>query len=238
VLAPEIALFCALVDIAVLDERGRFFGGARTQIQSHQWSGSGRLAPGEKLVRTELVGFDRVPGFVEHARPVLFRPDAVEPVVAGNKISSGITNDRHAELADFVQNVFTKSARVRELRPGIVDSLVDGAAQVLQKRSEQVRIERGDSSPGIDINASTGSRRHRLATSSQAACDGREKYSSGTSNACAGSLLQKGTSRTRMSIHRNEWRTPRIYQRCRNNASASMPLKTIVYAAASKRYLR
>ena len=94
----------------------------------------------------------------ESARAVLYWSNAIQPVVAGNKIPSGIANDRHSELTDLVENVFTKSVSIRELRSRIVDALVDGAPQMFQERAEQIAIERRDGSTGININPRSGSR--------------------------------------------------------------------------------
>ena len=153
VLAAQIAPASSLLHVAILDERGGFFGRSGPQIQAHERFGAGGFTPGKKFVGSELVRLGGVPSFVENARPTLFWTDAVEPVIAGNKITSRITNDRNTQLADFAEHVLAKTVGVGEFRPGLVDAFVDGASEMFEKRPEQVAIKRRDGPPGIDVNA-------------------------------------------------------------------------------------
>ena len=50
------------------------------------------------------------------------------------------------------EHIFAKSVGVGELRARIVNALVNRASQMLKKRSEQIAVEWGDRSPGVDVN--------------------------------------------------------------------------------------
>ncbi len=165
-LTPQVAPASSLFDIAILHQRCRFFRRSSAKIQPHQRFRARGLAPGHKFVGSELIGLNRVPGLIQRARTIFLRPYAIEPVVSGNKISSRIPNDRNSQLSDFVEDVLTKSAGVGELRPGFVDALVNGAAQVLKERTKQIAIERRNGSSGVDVDPRGCAGTHRRSGSS------------------------------------------------------------------------
>ena len=70
------------------------------------------LAPSHEFIRTELICVDRVPSFIKHARTGLLGADAVEPVVARNKIAARIANDGNSHPAHFFHDVLAKSAGI------------------------------------------------------------------------------------------------------------------------------
>ena len=191
VLAPQLAPLRAPVDIAVLHQRRRVLRGSGAQIQSHQRQRAHLLAPRHVFVRAELIRVDGIPCLVEHARAILLRADAVEPVVAGNKVPAGITNDGNAELANFIHHVLAKTVGVRKLRAGIVDAFVNRATEMLKEGAEKIAVQRSDRSPGVHEDARglvCGRRtlRRQKATKQSAG---------GQCQPCAGSLLQETASR-------------------------------------------
>src|SRR6185437_16965163 len=93
--ASQIAPLSALVDVAILQQRSRLFRRSGSEVQSHQGEGPDGFAPGHVLVCSELVRVHRVPGLIQNLGTILFRADTVQPVVSGDKVSSGITNDRN-----------------------------------------------------------------------------------------------------------------------------------------------
>ena len=115
VLAAQIAPLGSLFDVTVLHQRCRFFGSTGTQVQSHQGQCSGRLAPRHKFIGAELVGLDRVPGFVQHTRAVRPGTDAIQPVVAGHEVAAWIPHDRYSQLTDFIENIFAKPVGIGRL---------------------------------------------------------------------------------------------------------------------------
>src|SRR5690242_9390790 len=56
------------------------------------------IAPSEEFIGANLVGFDRVPSFCRGCAEDLSWPDTIEPVVAGEEIPSGISNDWNPEV--------------------------------------------------------------------------------------------------------------------------------------------
>ena len=142
ILPPQLAPLRPLLDVAIFHQRRRLLRRPRAQIQSHQRLRPRQLAPRHELVRAKLIRIQRIPRLVQHHRPVLLRPDAVEPVVARHKISAGIPNDRHVDLPNLLQRVFAESVRIRQLRSRIVNALIDRAPKMLEKRPKYISIDR------------------------------------------------------------------------------------------------
>src|SRR3984957_16164009 len=90
VLATKFAPASSLLYVAVLHQRGRLLGRPRAQIQAHQRFGPNQAAPGHELVRTELIRVQSVPGLVQHMGAIGLGSDSIEPVIAGDEISSGM----------------------------------------------------------------------------------------------------------------------------------------------------
>src|ERR1700733_2125862 len=164
VLAPQITPASALFHVAIFHQRCRFFRRTSSQVQAHQWLSSGRTRPSHEFIRTELIRVERVPRFVQNARPILPRANAIEPVVAGNKVASRIADDGHAHFAHLIHDVSAKTTAVGELRARIVNSFVDGAAEMLQERAEEIAVNGSDGAPGVDedSNRSAGGRSRGL----------------------------------------------------------------------------
>jgi hypothetical protein len=122
ILSPEFAPTRAFVHVAVFNELSRLLRGAGTEIHGEERLRGGQAAPREKFIRAKLIGINRVPGFVENGGSISSGADAIQPVIAGNKISSGIADDGNAEFADFVQDIFAETVGVGEFRLRIVDA--------------------------------------------------------------------------------------------------------------------
>ena len=52
-----------------------------------------------------------------------------------------------------MQHVLAEAIRIGQFRSGIIDAFIDGAPQMLEKRAEEIAIERRDGAPVIDKNA-------------------------------------------------------------------------------------
>jgi len=151
--AAQIAPLRPLFDVAVFHQRGSLFRCTRSKIQTHQWFGSYDLGPCHEFIRPELVGIDCVPGFVEDPRAILLWANAIEPVVARNEVAARIPDDGNAEPLYLLNHIFAEASAVREARCRIVNTLIDGASQMLKKGAEEVAIKRSDHTPGIYENA-------------------------------------------------------------------------------------
>src|SRR5579863_1164549 len=203
-LPPQIAPTRSLLHIAILHQRGSILRGSGSQVQSHQGQRAHSFTPRQEFIRPELIRLDGVPGLVERARPLFLRPHAIQPVVPGNKIPSRITDDRNSHLVNFVEHILTKSADVGELRPRIVNALVNRPPQMLKKRPEQIAVERSDRSSRIDVNPrsrggiASGSTLPRAAGRKRRRPQQRRRRAS---HARARSLFKKPTSGSGESIH-------------------------------------
>ena len=138
---PQIAPARAALEVAVLDVVHGHLDRTRAEVHAEQRLGADGAAPFDELVGAELIGLERIPRALEHGRPLRFRTDAVEPVVAGDEVASRVADDRHAEFLDLAHDVGAESFGVGERRPGLVHARVDGAAQVLQERSQHAPVE-------------------------------------------------------------------------------------------------
>jgi hypothetical protein len=70
---------------------------AGAEVQPEQRLSADQAAPLDKLVRAELVRFERIPGTIEQHGPLRLRTNPVEPVVPRDEIASRIANDRYAK---------------------------------------------------------------------------------------------------------------------------------------------
>src|SRR4029077_8026607 len=91
--APQFAPARALFHIAIFHQRGGFLRRTGTKIEPHERKSAHGLAPGHEFIGAEPVAVEGIPRLVEHARTVLLRAYAVQPVVAGDEISARIAND-------------------------------------------------------------------------------------------------------------------------------------------------
>src|SRR4029078_11976532 len=97
VLPAQLAPLRALVHVAVLDVGHRLLRGAGAEVEAEQRLGAHEPAPLHELVGAELVRLERVPGPLQHARALVLRPHAVEPVVTRDEVAPRIAPARTAE---------------------------------------------------------------------------------------------------------------------------------------------
>ena len=151
---PQLAPPGSSRDIAVLDECGRVLYGPGAEVEPEKWLGGHQPRPCDEFVSAELIGLQRIPGAIENGRPVFLGTDAIQPVITGYEISAGVANDGHSKVADLLHDIGAESVAVGEFRPRIVDALVNGASQVLQKRAEEVTVNRTNLAGRIDDDTS------------------------------------------------------------------------------------
>ena len=111
---PQLAPLRAAIDVAVLDIGNRHLRGTGAEVHPEQRLGPDRATPIDEIVGAELIRLDRVPRPFEQRRPLHFRANAVEPVVAGHKVAAGVASDRNAKLFHFADDVATESLRISE----------------------------------------------------------------------------------------------------------------------------
>jgi len=78
---------------AVLQEMAGFVRSSGSQVDAQHRLCAGRPAPFDKLVGTESIGFRAQPRQIQTGRPLCYRTDTVFPVVTGEEIAAGVTND-------------------------------------------------------------------------------------------------------------------------------------------------
>src|SRR6185503_3149487 len=139
--APQVAPFRAAVDVAVLDVGDRLLRRAGAEVHPQQRLGAHQPAPVDEFVGAELIRLERIPRAIENGWPLGLRADAIEPVVARDEISSWITNDGHAKLADLAGDIRAKAARIGHRRAGFINTRVDGPPEVLEEGTEEPSIE-------------------------------------------------------------------------------------------------
>jgi hypothetical protein len=161
ILTAEFAPFGAFVDVAILHQGSSLLGCASSQVDSEKWLSTGGAAPRDIFVGAEGVGVEGIPRLVEDLWALFLGPHAVEPVIAGDEVAAGIADDRHAEFADFFQDILAEAPGVGELGGRIENAFVDGAAEVFEEGAKEVGINWCDNTPCVDEDPSCrgGSRR-------------------------------------------------------------------------------
>ena len=98
--------------LQVLDVGDGHLRGARAEVHAEQGLGPDRAAPVDEVIGPELIRLERVPGPLEHRRPLRFRTDAIEPVVSGHEVATRIPGDRNGKLLHLAHHVGPKSLRI------------------------------------------------------------------------------------------------------------------------------
>src|SRR5262249_55516755 len=84
--------------------------------------------------------------------PLVLRADPIFPVIARRKISSGIAQDRHAQLLHYIDYVFTVSVGIGKRISFVVNAAVNHSPQMLREISKQERIHLTDLTIDIDLD--------------------------------------------------------------------------------------
>jgi len=142
--------------VGVLHEFTGRVHAAGTQIDGFHDLHPGLPGPVHKLVQTEGIGFQGVPGTVQAARPGFDRANSILPVVAGDKISARVADHCGTELLDEFHHVPTESVFVRLGVAGLVDAGVDAAAHVFHEGAEDPAGDPADGEVAVNDNPCTG----------------------------------------------------------------------------------
>ena len=67
------------------------------------------------------------------------------PIEAGDKVAAGITDQGYLQFTDQVQNILTEAVLICLRMSGLVDTGVDGAAKMLNKRTVKAVVGMSDS---------------------------------------------------------------------------------------------
>ena len=136
----------AALEITVFQYILGFFRPSGPQIDSHHDIRSGFLCPVGKFIQTELVAFNHRPCQIHLGRTHVFRTYAVFPMIAGHKIAAGITYNRNLQLPHQIQTILPHPLLIGKGAVFLIDSLVYGSSQMLNKRTEN---------PFVHLNGTT-----------------------------------------------------------------------------------
>ena len=132
----QITVVGAALEVAVLQHIFCIFRSAGSEIDGHHDVTAGFFRPVRKLIQTEFVCLNHAPGKIRFCRPFVFRTYAVFPVIARDKVSARVTDDRYLKLFDKIQGIFSEALLVGESTSFLIDAFVNGASQVLDKGTE------------------------------------------------------------------------------------------------------
>src|SRR5581483_9702915 len=155
--------------VGVFQPAQRLVGGAGAQVEVEIRRGAHGTGEGEQLLGSEAVGLHGVPGQVVPGGPLLHRPDAVAPVVAGGEVAAGPAQHGGAQLAHRGEDVGAASL-LGAGRVGVEDAAVHGAADVLDELAVDLRVD--GAAPALAVDAEAGAGGHRGAPSLAAGAAG------------------------------------------------------------------
>lgn len=91
-----------------------------------------------------MIGFDRLPGQFAHPGAARLGADAVQPVVAAEKITARIAHDGEIEFLQRGQDIAAQAVRVGVRGSRLVDAAIDAAAHVFGKAAKEQRRKIGN----------------------------------------------------------------------------------------------
>ena len=106
-----------------------FIKSSGSKVQAEVWLSADNLAPFHEFIGTKLVGFSAYPSKLRPkftladdvigdyslalpSRPVLSRANAIQPMVCSDKVATGISNYRHIEVFESINDIFAEAVLV------------------------------------------------------------------------------------------------------------------------------
>src|SRR5690606_24536731 len=121
--------------VAIFDQIAGRIHPSRSEVDRHHHFGIRLLRPLRKLIRADIVRFDRSPREIGAPWPILERANAVLPILTGYKIAPRITNDRHLQLLYQLDDVLPEAVFICSRMIRLVNAAVHSASQMLDKRT-------------------------------------------------------------------------------------------------------
>ena len=124
------------------------------EVQSEVRFSADKIAPLHELIRAKLVALRLgPPGELWSLRALVFRSNAVDPMVCCDKVASRIAHDWHVELFERIDHVFAEAVLVdqvfvRVLR--VVQAAVDASSHVLSETAIYVVVDLAELVGGED----------------------------------------------------------------------------------------
>ena len=141
VLDPGVGQLGARTDVGVLEDVESLLDTAGAEVHRVHQLAVRLVQPAGELVDPDLVGLRGVPREVEPGRAVLLRADRVLPAEAGDEVAAGVADGRDTQLADELEYVLPEPFGVGAGVAGLVDPVVDAAAEVLDKGAEKTAVD-------------------------------------------------------------------------------------------------
>ena len=138
----EVAPCRSARKIAIFDHISRVLNRARSHVYGSHDISARFFCPVNEIIDSDLICFDGVPGAVKANGSAFTRADSVLPVVARKKIAARIAHKPYAQIFYQFNDITSESLLIGGFVPRLVNARVHGAPQVLDKRTEQLIIDR------------------------------------------------------------------------------------------------
>ena len=138
--------------VAILDPGLRLVHAARAHVDADVRLGAENATVLDEFVGPEAVRLLAAPGELDAARPLLFRSDAIGPVVAADEVAAGPAQDRHPQVAGGLQDILAEPVLVAQRRTFLIDAAVDTASQVLDEVAIDVAVHLADAAVEVDLD--------------------------------------------------------------------------------------
>ena len=146
----------ARADVGVLQHVDGLEHAAGAQVDRVHQLAADLLDPARELVQPDLVGLGRVPRQVQPGGPLVPRAHGVLPAEAGDEVATRVADGGDTELADQLDHVGPEALGVGGRVSGLVDPVVDAAAQVLDERAEDAAGDGADGEVRVERELSGG----------------------------------------------------------------------------------
>ncbi|MDI2022050.1 hypothetical protein PJL18_02579 [Paenarthrobacter nicotinovorans] len=156
VLRPEVRPVRASAVVGVLHNGAGFLDSLGAKVDGFHDFGAGLPGPVHEFVQSKGVGLHGVPGAIQAAGPVFPWTDPVFPVVAGDEVAAGVSDNGGAEFLDELEDVLAEAVLVSLRVPGFVNPGVDAAAHVLHEGAEEPAGYLPDGEVAIEGDACAG----------------------------------------------------------------------------------
>ena len=134
----------------------RFINRAQTKVDADVRLCANRLAILQKFIGAKTIAFQIVPGQVFAHRTLIFRPDAIFPVIPRSEIPTRPAQDGYIELFDHLHYVFAIAVFVGERTAFFINAAVNHPPQMLGKISKQQLINFANSAVSVYFDAGLG----------------------------------------------------------------------------------
>ncbi len=140
----QITEFGAPLKITVLQQVQCLRHSPCAQVHRHHHITARHPRPVAELVQAKLVALHHLPCQIHPGRAFLFRPHAILPTKPRDKVSAGITDNGYLQLLHQLHGVLPKSLPVRKGTLRLINALVYGSPQVLDKRTVHPAVDGTD----------------------------------------------------------------------------------------------